>query len=65
MWSAVSPSFMARVDVVYQANEKPWVSPDFEEKFRLALGREMFPSERQFFGLPERTCEFEKHEDAA
>jgi hypothetical protein len=53
------------VHVVDQANEKPWLSPDFEEKFRLALGREMAPSERQFFGLPERILDVEQHEDAA
>ena len=29
----------------------PWLSKDFEFKFRQAFGREMTPEERAFFGL--------------
>jgi len=29
----------------------PWLTPDFEEKFREAFGREMRLEEREFFGI--------------
>ena len=29
----------------------PWISPDFEERFREAFGREMRLEEREFFGI--------------
>lgn len=32
-------------------NNKPWNSPDFERRFREAMGRKMTASEREFFGL--------------
>jgi hypothetical protein len=32
-------------------NYKPWNTPDFELKFREAMGREMTRQEREFFGL--------------
>ena len=32
-------------------NHKPWKTPDFEARFREAMGREMTPEEREFFGL--------------
>ena len=30
---------------------KPWNTPDFELKFREAMGRDMTRQEREFFGL--------------
>jgi hypothetical protein len=30
---------------------KPWNTPDFELKFREAMGRDMTHQEREFFGL--------------
>ena len=32
-------------------NYKPWNTPDFELKFREAMGRDMTHQEREFFGL--------------
>ncbi|HWC16989.1 MAG TPA: hypothetical protein VG498_08230 [Terriglobales bacterium] len=32
-------------------NYKPWNTPDFELKFREAMGRDMTRQEREFFGL--------------
>jgi hypothetical protein len=37
---------MQRVD-----DQRPWLTPDFELKFRQALGREMTAEERAFFGV--------------
>ena len=34
-------------------NQKRWLTKDFVEKFRAALGREMTADERQYFGLDE------------
>ena len=34
-----------------QAQRQPWLTKDFEFKFRQAFGREMTPEEREFFGL--------------
>ena len=31
--------------------KKPWNTPDFELKFRAAMGRDLTPQEREFFGL--------------
>ena len=33
--------------------KKPWNTPDFELKFREAMGRNMTAQEREFFGLEE------------
>jgi hypothetical protein len=32
-------------------HRKPWKTPDFELKFREAMGRNMTHQEREFFGL--------------
>jgi len=32
-------------------DQRPWLTPDFELKFRQAFGRKMTPEERAFFGL--------------
>lgn len=38
-----------------ERKEKDWITPDFEIKFREAMGRDMTVQEREFFGLsPER-----------
>jgi hypothetical protein len=37
-----------------QRNRKPWNTPDFEVRFREAMGREMTPQEREFFGLSDK-----------
>lgn len=34
-----------------QKREKSWITPDFEVKFREAMGRDMTAQEREFFGL--------------
>jgi len=34
-----------------ERNYKPWNTPDFELKFREAMGRDMTRQEREFFGL--------------
>ena len=34
-----------------ERSRKPWNTPDFELKFREAMGREMTRQEREFFGL--------------
>ncbi len=34
-----------------EKNYKPWNTPDFELKFREAMGRDMTSQERKFFGL--------------
>ena len=34
-----------------EKNYKPWNTPDFELKFREAMGRDMTRQEREFFGL--------------
>jgi len=34
-----------------KGNPKPWNTPDFEVRFREAMGRNMTPQEREFFGL--------------
>ena len=34
-----------------QDQRQPWLTKDFEFKFRQAFGREMTPEERAFFGL--------------
>ncbi|PYX99457.1 MAG: hypothetical protein DMG64_03220 [Acidobacteria bacterium] len=36
-----------------KGNPKPWNTPDFEVRFREAMGRSMTPQEREFFGLKE------------
>jgi hypothetical protein len=37
-----------------QHSQTPWLTCDFEQKFREAFGREMHPRERQFFGMQEQ-----------
>jgi hypothetical protein len=38
-----------------EQREKTWITPDFEVKFREAMGREMTTQEREFFGIaPEK-----------
>lgn len=32
-------------------NDKCWNTPDFESRFREAMGRDMTPEEREYFGL--------------
>jgi hypothetical protein len=32
-------------------SQQPWLTRDFESRFRQAFGREMSPEERTFFGL--------------
>jgi hypothetical protein len=32
-------------------NRKPWNTPDFELRFREAMGRDMTDKEREFFGI--------------
>ena len=34
-----------------KGNPKPWNTPDFEVRFREAMGRSMTRQEREFFGL--------------
>ena len=41
-------------------NYKPWNTPDFELKFREAMGRDMTRQEREFFGLMDEDA---NHED--
>jgi len=43
-----------------QDQQCPWLTKDFELKFRQALGREMTPEERAFFGL--KTTIFDEEE---
>jgi hypothetical protein len=40
-----------------KGNSKPWNTPDFEVRFREAMGRNMTRQEREFFGLPEPEIE--------
>ena len=37
-------------------NDKCWNTPDFEVRFREAMGREMTPQEREYFGLTEKSA---------
>ena len=40
-----------------EQKEKSWITPDFEVKFREAMGRAMTVQEREFFGLaPEKAA---------
>ena len=34
-----------------EPHEKAWITPDFEIRFREAMGRDMTQQEREFFGL--------------
>jgi len=38
---------------LHQNDRQPWLTKDFELKFRQAFGREMTSEERSFFGLDE------------
>jgi hypothetical protein len=40
-----------------KGNSKPWNTPDFEVRFREAMGRNMTRQEREFFGLPQEEIE--------
>jgi len=40
-----------------KGNAKPWNTPDFEVRFREAMGRNMTRQEREFFGIPEEDAE--------
>ena len=40
-----------------KGNQKPWNTPDFEVRFREAMGRNMTRQEREFFGLAEDDAE--------
>jgi len=40
-----------------KGNPKPWNTPDFEVRFREAMGRNMTRQEKEFFGLPEDDAE--------
>jgi len=40
-----------------KGNSKPWNTPDFEVRFREAMGRSMTRQEREFFGLKEEDDE--------
>ena len=40
-----------------KGNPKPWNTPDFEVRFREAMGRNMTRQEREFFGLSEEESE--------
>lgn len=40
-----------------KGNPKPWNTPDFEVRFREAMGRNMTRQEREFFGLTEENAE--------
>ena len=46
-----------------QAPRHPWLTKDFEFKFRQALGREMTAEERAFFGLRKKTPEESEEEE--
>ena len=38
-----------------EPKEKAWITPDFEIRFREAMGRDMTQQEREFFGLDNRS----------
>lgn len=40
-----------------KGNPKPWNTPDFEVRFREAMGRNMTRQEREFFGLASEDVE--------
>ena len=40
-----------------KGNSKPWNTPDFEVRFREAMGRNMTRQEREFFGLSQEEVE--------
>jgi hypothetical protein len=35
--------------------DKDWITPDFEIRFREAMGRDMTQQEREFFGLKDQS----------
>ena len=37
-----------------EPKDKAWITPDFEIRFREAMGRDMTQQEREFFGLTEQ-----------
>ncbi|HWY69582.1 MAG TPA: hypothetical protein VNX88_13015 [Terriglobales bacterium] len=46
-------------------NLKPWNTPDFEVRFREAMGRNMTGQEREFFGIAEDKAELQASNDAS
>ena len=46
-------------------NLKPWNTPDFEFRFREAMGRNMTRQEREFFGLTEEEAEEQASTDTS
>ena len=40
-----------------EQSQKPWLTQDFVKRFYEALGREMRPEERKFFGLEPSTSD--------
>jgi hypothetical protein len=47
-----------------QRSAKPWRTVDFENKFQQAMGRQMTPKEREFFGLEPKIAIKGEHGDA-
>ena len=48
-----------------KGNPKPWNTPDFEVRFREAMGRNMTRQEREFFGIPEEVAEEQTSNDVS
>lgn len=48
-----------------KGNAKPWNTPDFEVRFREAMGRNMTRQEREFFGLAEEDAEEQMPNDVS
>jgi hypothetical protein len=48
-----------------KGNPKPWNTPDFEVRFREAMGRNMTRQEREFFGLSEEEPEEQSSIDSS
>jgi hypothetical protein len=46
-----------------KGNPKPWNTPDFEVRFREAMGRNMTRQERAFFGIAEDEAEVQASDD--
>ena len=50
--------------VMTSQERKPWNTPDFELRFREAMGRQMTAAEREFFGLDPDTPNGHNNSDA-
>lgn len=48
-----------------EKNYKPWNTPDFELKFREAMGRDMTHQEREFFGLMDQDADCDEEAGSA